>query len=180
MRLTRNNRAYYATDAPQGFDSLTDPVDEIDAERSRGRSPPLSGGGPSHQPGRRSRRLGGHRRDRPDDLTLPGTTDSPMPAGLDPEYYRGTAIFRPRPLADEWSPHLAPDRMAKTLSVWKAPEIQVRDGEEDGWLRMSRRRLQILLFCVGFIIPFGESSPSFVRRGGGKIYEMIVVLTAAF
>ncbi|KAI9832112.1 MAG: hypothetical protein M1826_002441 [Phylliscum demangeonii] len=99
------------------------------------------------------------------------------PAGALPRLHLHTRV-PPQPLPalvrrphtstlDEWSPHLAPHPRSPPprLSIWQAPapaspheaaladppDHDDDDGDGDGCL--SRRRLQIVLFCLGFLCP---------------------------
>jgi hypothetical protein len=52
-------------------------------------------------------------------------------------------------LTEVWSPRLQHDRRATTYSVWEPPQLQ--EKMDDGIF--TRRRLQVALFCCGFIFP---------------------------
>lgn len=66
-----------------------------------------------------------------------------------------------RTVSQVWSPHLWQDRrsMGKRRSVFIAPSI---DEQAESKV-LSRRNLQILLFALGFILPFGMITP-FMRN----------------
>lgn len=55
-------------------------------------------------------------------------------------------------MSSVWSPHLRLDRRAQRQSVWEAPSINW--STEGGWF--GRRNIQIVMFIVGFIFPFGR------------------------
>ena len=58
-----------------------------------------------------------------------------------------------RKISQVWSPHLWHDRrsMGKRRSVFKVPSID-QEAERS---TLSRRNVQIGLFALGFIVPFG-------------------------
>jgi hypothetical protein len=64
-----------------------------------------------------------------------------------------------QPLSGWSTPHLRTDRRggATRYSAWKAPSL---DSDLHTTL-FGRQNRQILLFCVGFIFPFGKSPPRF-------------------
>ncbi len=51
-----------------------------------------------------------------------------------------------------WSPHLRTDRRASRYSVWDPPSVQW--SAESG--AFGRRNVQVVMFMVGFVFPFGE------------------------
>lgn len=57
-----------------------------------------------------------------------------------------------RRLSDIWSPRLPHDKLAVKRSVWKAPSFDEKAENNP----LSRRNLQILMFVVGFMLPFGK------------------------
>ena len=57
-----------------------------------------------------------------------------------------------------WSPHLRRDRRASRYSIWDPPSAVWSTESGFDW----RRNQQVVLFVVGFIIPFGKPK-SFVR-----------------
>ncbi|KAI9826238.1 MAG: hypothetical protein M1819_007405 [Sarea resinae] len=62
---------------------------------------------------------------------------------------------RPRQISESWAPRLQQDKRASDRnSVWQPPP-QIPAKAETGVL--SKRNLQVLLFCLGFVFPFGES-----------------------
>lgn len=65
-------------------------------------------------------------------------------------------VFGPmtwRPISESSTPRLRPDRRSnQRLSVWQAPSFD----ESFGSMVFSRQNRQILLFCLGFILPFGK------------------------
>ena len=135
-------RAYYSRGARESiFDAVEAAVD-----RDRQLPPP-----PARKPLRRpppalvAPEAGARRFRRADDV--------PVPFSVSPgeTVYRSSTLRRSN--ANMRSPHLEHDRSARRLSMWTAP--QVEDTRADGML--SRRRLQIGLFCMGFVLPFGES-----------------------
>jgi len=76
---------------------------------------------------------------------------APMQDSNDPYARRG---FRTWSLSSVWSPHLRLDRRATRHSVWDPPSV---NWSTDGsWF--GRRNVQIVMFTVGFIFPFGENS----------------------
>ncbi|KAI9793388.1 MAG: hypothetical protein M1816_000280 [Peltula sp. TS41687] len=118
------------------------------------------------------------------DKNLPPSPIRPPPPGK--RYYRRSSPAFPSPrtyvgdLSTErstlrkpvevvWSPHLYHDRSSKRLSVWQAPQVEEKTA--DGLF--SRRRIQIIFFCVGFIFPFAWMIAAFLplpfnpRQGGG-------------
>lgn len=62
-----------------------------------------------------------------------------------------------RKVSQVWSPHLWHDRrsMGKRRSMFQVPSID----EQAEACALSRRNLQIALFAVGFIFPFGMLGP---------------------
>jgi len=58
-------------------------------------------------------------------------------------------------LSSVWSPHLRTDRRATRHSLWEPPSVNW--STEGGWF--GRRNVQILMFVMGFIFPFGSSFP---------------------
>lgn len=61
-----------------------------------------------------------------------------------------------RPVSEVFTPRLRQDRRSQArLSAWKAPSFD----DSLGTLFFSRQNRQILLFCLGFIFPFGEWLP---------------------
>jgi hypothetical protein len=61
-----------------------------------------------------------------------------------------------QPLSAWSTPHLRTDRREGTrYSAWKAPSL---DADLHTTL-FGRQNRQVLLFCVGFIFPFGKCSP---------------------
>jgi hypothetical protein len=66
-------------------------------------------------------------------------------------------ITRPqRRAAQPMTPRLRQDRRSQArLSPWKAPSLD----ENLGSMLFSRQNRQIVLFCFGFIFPFGKLSP---------------------
>jgi len=52
-----------------------------------------------------------------------------------------------------WSPRLQHDKRAAKRSIWKAPSL---DEKAEGSL-LSRRNVQIIMFTVGFVVPFGKA-----------------------
>lgn len=62
-----------------------------------------------------------------------------------------------RKVSQVWSPHLWHDRrtMGKRRSMFQAPSIE----EQAECSALSRRKVQIVLFAVGFIFPFGTLGP---------------------
>lgn len=57
-----------------------------------------------------------------------------------------------RPMMEPFTPRLRQDRRSQArLSAWKAPSFD----ESLGTLFFSRQNRQIVLFCLGFILPFG-------------------------
>lgn len=51
-----------------------------------------------------------------------------------------------------WSPHLAVDRRASRYSIWDPPSVSW--SADNGLL--GKRNIQVLLFIIGFIFPFGK------------------------
>jgi hypothetical protein len=71
--------------------------------------------------------------------------------GMEPDVY----VIGParRNLHQPFSPRLRRDRRSQArLSVWRAPSLD----ENLGSMLFSRQNRQILLFCLGFIFPFGK------------------------
>jgi hypothetical protein len=86
---------------------------------------------------------------RPQRITLPASRAS-LEILSAPRH--GEFIIRGAPqkrTTDVWSPRLQHDRRATTYSVWEPP--QVHQKMDDGIF--TRRRLQVALFCCGFIFP---------------------------
>ena len=52
-----------------------------------------------------------------------------------------------------WSPHLRTDRRASRYSVWDPPSVQ---WSADSGGVLGRRNAQVVLFMVGFLVPFGK------------------------
>lgn len=63
--------------------------------------------------------------------------------------------FRTWSMSSMWSPHLRLDRRATKASMWEPPSVNW-SSESGGWF--GRRNVQIVMFIVGFIFPFGKSS----------------------
>ena len=61
--------------------------------------------------------------------------------------------FRTWSMSSIWSPHLRLDRRATRYSVWEPPSVNW--STEGGWF--GRRNVQIVMFIVGWIFPFGKS-----------------------
>jgi len=57
-----------------------------------------------------------------------------------------------RRLSDIWSPRLPHDKRGVRRSVWKAPSFDEKAENNP----FSRRNVQILMFVLGFILPFGK------------------------
>jgi hypothetical protein len=51
-----------------------------------------------------------------------------------------------------WSPHLRRDRRSSRYSIWDPPSVVWSTESSFDW----RRNQQVVLFVVGFVIPFGE------------------------
>lgn len=130
-------RTYYARGAR---DSVFDTLESGGGGGGNGSPPSRQGGNQQTQDRKGKRRL-----PRLDDLSIPNNGSQ----RYNPQLHR-SHTFR-HPMTDEWSPHLAPDRTAQRLSVWTAP--RVIESKDDGIF--SRRRIQIWMFCLGFIFPFG-------------------------
>lgn len=60
--------------------------------------------------------------------------------------------FRTWSMSSIWSPHLRMDRRATRHSVWEPPSVNW--STEGGWF--GRRNIQVVMFIVGWIFPFGE------------------------
>lgn len=73
----------------------------------------------------------------------------------DPSTQRSTLH---KPVEIICSPHLHHDRNSKRLSLWQAPRVE--DRAADGLF--SRRRVQIIFFCLGFIFPFGSWTSPYI------------------
>ena len=67
------------------------------------------------------------------------------------QYARG---FRTWSMSSVWSPHLRLDRRAQRQSVWQPPSVNW--STEGRWF--GRRNVQVIMFIVGFIFPFGKSN----------------------
>jgi hypothetical protein len=76
---------------------------------------------------------------------------APMQDNSDPYARRG---FRTWSLSSVWSPHLRLDRRATRHSVWDPPSVTW--STDGSWF--GRRNVQIVMFTVGFIFPFGKHS----------------------
>lgn len=50
-----------------------------------------------------------------------------------------------------WSPHLGVDRRASRYSIWDPPSVT---WSADNGI-FGRRNIQVLLFIIGFVFPFG-------------------------
>ncbi|CZT52244.1 uncharacterized protein RSE6_13525 [Rhynchosporium secalis] len=61
--------------------------------------------------------------------------------------------FRTWSMSSIWSPHLRLDRRATRHGVWEPPSVNW--SLEGGWF--GRRNVQIVMFTLGFIFPFGKS-----------------------
>lgn len=55
-----------------------------------------------------------------------------------------------------WSPHLHPDKRASGFSMWDPPQGPWTDDDGFDW----RRNRQIVLFVIGFLIPFCKTTSS--------------------
>ena len=82
---------------------------------------------------------------------------APLQGNNDPD----TRRFRTWSLTSVWSPHLRYDRRATRHSMWDPPSVSW--STDGSWF--GRRNIQIVMFTVGFIFPFGKEcglSPFFV------------------
>jgi len=61
--------------------------------------------------------------------------------------------FRTWSMSSIWSPHLRMDRRATRHSMWEPPSVNW--STEGGWY--GRRNIQLVMFIVGFIFPFGKT-----------------------
>ena len=60
--------------------------------------------------------------------------------------------FRTWSMSSIWSPHLRLDRRATKHSIWEPPSVNW--STEGGWF--GRRNIQVVMFIVGWIFPFGK------------------------
>ena len=58
--------------------------------------------------------------------------------------------FRTWSMSSIWSPHLRVDRRATRNSMWGPPSV--KSSTDGGWF--GRRNVQILMFTIGFLLPF--------------------------
>jgi hypothetical protein len=79
---------------------------------------------------------------------------TPAPLGSDGQIINDpyTRRFRTWSMSSIWSPHLRMDRRATRHSVWDPPSVNW--STEGGWF--GRRNVQIVMFVLGFIFPFGK------------------------
>ena len=84
--------------------------------------------------------------------------------------------FRTWSMSSIWSPHLRLDRRATRRSVWEPPSVNW--SSEGGWF--GRRNVQIVMFIVGFIFPFGKlylfvllMNPSLIRAAAWMIAALL-------
>ncbi|KAI9808535.1 MAG: hypothetical protein M1825_003684 [Sarcosagium campestre] len=159
-------RTYYGSKGKIGSDPST-PLSDKRANRHTMPDRPDRRGSPgssteefeesgvsSSPPGTVDLPLGIYRpRNRPHTINIPqrqtrfASTDN-LADGDNEDDFTARGIPRGR-LTEPWSPRLRTDRRSARLSVWSAPPVQekVTDGI------FTRRRMQILLFCIGFILP---------------------------
>ncbi|KAI9793631.1 MAG: hypothetical protein M1833_000717 [Piccolia ochrophora] len=108
--------------------------------------------GLSSSPGNDNLPLGLYRpRNRPHTINIPDRQARIVTPNSDDDDDGDTSRGGPRArLTEVWSPRLRPDRRTVRMSVWSAPPVQekVTDGI------FTRRRMQIFLFCCGFLLPF--------------------------
>lgn len=76
---------------------------------------------------------------------------APRDANNDPHGRR----FRTWSLNSVWSPHLRYDRRATRHSLWDPPSVSW--STDGSWF--GRRNIQIVMFTMGFIFPFGKQNP---------------------
>jgi len=94
-----------------------------------------------HRPRNRPHEADMHRRD--------SMEIAPAPQVEDTVEVRGPPWRR---LSDIWSPRLPHDKRGVRRSVWKAPSFDEKAENNP----FSRRNVQILMFVLGFILPFGK------------------------
>lgn len=58
-----------------------------------------------------------------------------------------------------WSPHLRRDRRASKFSMWDPPSAVWSTETRFDW----RRNQQVVLFVLGFMVPFGENAPCWLK-----------------
>jgi hypothetical protein len=129
-------------------DSISESTDSLRSPRSP-RSPPTGDSGRTQTPPESHFPLSIYRpRNRPSQRQLQADEISLADESVDHDVY----VVRPtrRPLQEPFSPHLRTDRRSQArLSAWKAPSL------DDNPNLFSRQNRQIVLFCLGFIFPFG-------------------------
>ncbi|KAH7038009.1 uncharacterized protein B0I36DRAFT_73975 [Microdochium trichocladiopsis] len=78
-----------------------------------------------------------------------GSRSDSMQINEVPQYARG--VYRPKKKSSSiWSPHLKVDRRSTLYNAWAPPSVAW--SAESGAL--GRRNIQIILFVVGFVLPF--------------------------
>ncbi|KAI1102593.1 hypothetical protein F4804DRAFT_262302 [Jackrogersella minutella] len=126
-----------------------------EAGDSRPASPWIGGGSPSHDQfshsihnPRRRPMEGDTRRQRPSSMDIAPATES------------GNLRQGPRKKTSSiWSPHLRLDTRASGFSAWNAPSVTW--SADNGMF--GRRNIQVILFVVGFLIPFAWMVAAFLR-----------------
>ncbi|KAI9826829.1 MAG: hypothetical protein M1832_005768 [Thelocarpon impressellum] len=136
-------KAYYGSGGRLPLGGFASPGS--DAARTRNSSPVRgrNGGDSGNNNGAGAGPGPSRLRERPHTLTIP-------PRGSDEaiheSFSRGN--YR-RPITDDWSPRLQPNRRTARYSVWEAPQLP--DKAETSLI--SRRGMQVICFCLGFIFP---------------------------
>jgi len=74
------------------------------------------------------------------------------------EYYSGVMRTLREKTSSIWSPHLRTDRRTSRYSVWEPPSVSW--SEDSGIL--GKRNAQVVLFIMGFILPFAWMIAAFL------------------
>ncbi|CCU77331.1 hypothetical protein BGHDH14_bghG003577000001001 [Blumeria hordei DH14] len=67
-----------------------------------------------------------------------------------------------------WSPHLRPDRLLKRSHFWDPPSLDFASDES----LFGRRKIQIVMFILGFLVPFFWMIASFLPLPHSPVVEM--------
>lgn len=97
-------------------------------------------------------------RRRARDARQRGSRSNSMQISGAPQYARG--VYQPKKKSSSiWSPHLKVDRRSTLYNAWAPPSVAW--SAESGAL--GRRNVQVVLFVVGFVFPFGKFPPESPR-----------------
>ncbi|KAI1760156.1 hypothetical protein GGR53DRAFT_102301 [Hypoxylon sp. FL1150] len=145
-------RLYYGSGERRWWASSIRSVSE--AGESRPASPNMGGGSPSHD--QFSQSIFNPRR-RPKDIEP--QTGRPSSMEIAPAAESGSIRLAPKKKTSSiWSPHLRLDTRASRFSIWNAPSVTW--SADSGVL--GKRNIQVVLFLLGFMIPFAWMIAAFL------------------